>query len=368
MKKLLKTPIGKIICAAVAAALLAACACPAALAAAAPAVSAQSGPRSINDPQGAFQPAEGSRLRLLQPDTRGMACGAIANLIDQMRTGNADEETLRRLLADAPLMREGDELPPRRELSDAELPALLLAGRIRGAQIALMETEETDVYRFAMLYSDPAGARYWTQLSIEYDAAAGLVRGTDEKGVYGIGFDFYIDHFMVRAARDPWTRIFGFNRFYDCAAPLVLMYLDTLQFPFAYDGRDWMIQVWKGSYFLFFDGAEIGLYEKPGGRPIFWDASDTMLEMSIQLYQEDSLFFDYPAYTTWWASGYRFGNPAGMPVVSADKLRMIGAIRFEDPAMLDAFLASFEENRPANMTGSAEGLLFRFDWQASSPA
>jgi len=200
------------------------------------------------------------------------------------------------------------------------------------------------------------------QLPTEYDRAAGLIRGTGEKGIFGTGFEIFTDDCLVRTTSDTWAKYFGYNIIYDHVSPCVLIFVDTLRFPFTYDGRDWMIQIWKGSYVVFFNGAEIGLYEKPSGRPAFWDASETMLEMSMRLYQGENLFFDYPPYTTWWACGFRSGNLCRTPIVSASQLRLTGTIRFEDQIMLDAFFSSFEANRPANMTGQTDGLLFEFDW------
>lgn len=167
------------------------------------------------------------------------------------------------------------------------------------------------------------------QLSIEYNREAGLIHGIGEKGIFGTGFEIFADDFLVRTTSDTWAKCFGYNIFYDYLSPCVLVFVDTLRFPFAYDGRDWMIQIWKGSYVVFFNGAEIGLYEKPSGRPVFWDASETMLEMSMRLYQGENLFFDYPPYTTWWACGFRMGSTC--PALPASQLRLTGSILFEDP-------------------------------------
>jgi len=322
----------------------------------------QSDQRSINNPEGTFAlPRPGFIPQLVQGDSLAAGQMMVANALRQMLTGNADPE-FTQIMAYAPVVKAGDPLPPRRDLSfPAVLKAILMEG-MNNLYIALMETGQPGHYDIIAFYVDWKGNAFWSGTGIEYDAKAGYIQSADDKGVI-LSFDFDMNNYVLRNPRDHINKIFGFNIIFDIASPLVLMHLDTLRFPFEYNGKDYMLQFWKGSYFLITNGGEVGIYEKPSGRPIQWDASDTELEMTMQLYQKDELFFEFGPYRTWWAAAFRYGNPVLMPIRTPKNLRLTGTILFEDQAMLDAFLASFEANRPANMTGQASGLLFEYDWQ-----
>ena len=326
----------------------------------------QTGQRSLNNPGGGFTaPGAVPGSRFLHPDTFYAGQLLASNVLNQVVTANADPEEWRRILSYAPIIREGDELPPRGDAELKNIPQFLLQRGMRDMYVALQETDTPDVYRIVTFFSTRAGETYWVPQGTLYDFSTGELYGEDGAGILGLGYDYNSSKQIITCARNSWQRALGFNIFMDAIGPLVTFRFETFRFPFAYDGKDWQIQVWKGSYWIVSNGAEIGLYEKPSGRPVFWDCSDTYLDMSMRLYQgSDTLLFDYPAYNTWWLGGFRYGNPRILPVVTADKLRLTGTILFKDQAMLDAFLVSFEENRPANMTGGADGLLFRFDWQA----
>lgn len=58
---------------------------------------------------------------------------------------------------------------------------------------------------------------------------------------------------------DAWQRKFGYTRSYDCYAPFFNMVFDSEPVYFDYDGRTWLIELWKGQYGIN-TGAEIGIY------------------------------------------------------------------------------------------------------------
>jgi len=323
----------------------------------------QSGQRSINNPEGAFAvPRSGFFLRPFQKDSLAAGQMMAANAIRQFVTGRADPK-FAQIMAYAPVATAGDALPPQRELSFTEVLKMLLFEGIGNLYIALMETEQAGHYDVIAFYADRRGNTFRTATGLAYDANTGFLQAADDTGVL-LGFDFDLNDYVLRIPRGHFNKRFGFNVLFDAASPLLLLHLDTLRFPFGHNGREYMIQFWKGSYLLFANGGEVGIYERPSGRPLHWDASGTELEMTMRLYQKEELFFEFGPYRTWWAAAIRYGNPVLMPVRTPRNLRLTGTILFEDRAMLEAFLASFEANRPANMTGQANGLLFEYDWQA----
>ena len=340
----------------------------------------QTDQRSLNNPKGGFKaPGAVSKFWWVHPDTYYAAEQIVNNILEQFDTAEADPEVWRDVFAYAPIIKQGDELPPRKDLNivldwlragetlASVLPYALLEG-IKDIYLVLQETDTPGVYQVIMLYSSRWGKSYWTPLNMYYDKADGNVYGANGSGMLGMGIDYVSSRQMMTTAPYSYQRAVGFNGIYELIGPLVGFHTQTVVFPFDYQGKEWKIQLWKGSYYYVSNGGEIGLYERERsvlnavGDP--WDPSDREFGMSLKIYKDGKLDVDFPERPSWWICGVHYGNPSLLPVVSADKLRMTGTIRFEDQVMLDAFLVSFEENRPANLTGNAEGLLFQFDWLA----
>jgi hypothetical protein len=319
--------------------------------------------RSINNPEGGFALPKTDRWWVLQPKTLQAGTFIVGNALEQILTGNADPGTMRRVLAWAPVVRDGDPLPPQRDFGGPEdVVASCFSPGITQLLVALKETETPGVYRFIVFYTGFDGQPYWTRLAVEYDSNTGLIHGRDNDGVFQIGYDYDIDQFLVKTAPDTWQKKLGYSKLYDWFAPLLSIYIDTLRFPFQFDGKDWMVQLWKGVYSVS-NGAEIGLYEKPAERPFFWDGSATNLDMSMRLYRGKTLLYDYGTQHTWWTGGFHYGNPLLLPVVPARSLRLEGSIAFKNQGMLDAFLDAFAKNQTDAIVGSAQGLVFSFVWE-----
>ncbi len=112
---------------------------------------------------------------------------------------------------------------------------------------------------------------------------------------------------------DPWQRNFGFNAFYDVAAPYTCMYYDTFRVYFEYgtyeDGtpKEWMLQGWKGQYGMVLYGSELGVYTKSPDRvtPHYDCAADEdLLGMEMSVYKDEKLSFTHPYKMHWWTTGF----------------------------------------------------------------
>ena len=333
------------------------------------------GQRSANNPGGGFQ-APGAASRYLgffpfwsfHPDTLRAGWLLAQNIFQQMFLGSGDAESFRRVFDYAPIIREGDELPaledfwPHDDLPFLSFTLYMIRKGMLDIYIALRETQTPDLYRVVMLFVTRAGEEYWMDVGTLYDAAAGTLLSENGEGIMNIGYEYDIGQQMLLGAPNGWNRDLGYYNFFDTIAPLVLFQLETLRFPFTYDGRDWVVWFWKGRYAVG-NGGEIGLYENPSGWPLHWDASGTEPVITMQVYQGDELYVDYGPSRTWWAAGISYAKPFYRQL-PANQLRMTGTLAFEDPGLLDAFMASFEENKNDKIAGSAEGLVFTFDWQA----
>lgn len=142
---------------------------------------------------------------------------------------------------------------------------------------------------------------------------------------------------------DPWQRMFGFNAAYDFGAQFVYMYFDTARIKFAYDNKDWMVEMWKGQYGAVFIGAEIGVYYKPKDRTIeHYDSvsDDDALYMEMTLYRngDELLSREYTRY--WWCTGF---VPGKLKKYSdRSELNLKARITLDNKRMLNAFVGGLE--------------------------
>ena len=347
------------------------------LTACAPMAAAQ---RSINNPDDAFVLPEKS-FGAFQRGTADIGLELIGLVLRQLFVGGVEPEALLDLIRQLPLIKEGDALPPQREQGiDAFFDAVmafdlgnlkarggdvfltsLFTGNLNSIYVALQETGAPDEYRFVLFYFDAKGDLYWCSVDILFNAKTGRLYSQGGAGLFALGYDYDLGQWLVRIdGNSASNRGFGFNIFYDIFSFLLGDMYITLRFPFEYDGREYMIQIWKGIFSLFADGGDIGIYERPKGRLLHWDSSGTELDMDIQVYRDGALLFDHGPKHSWWVGGFRVGPPWTQALPWWVEMR--GSIVFEDPAMLDAFLTSFEKNRDNSITSTVEGMTFSFVW------
>lgn len=214
---------------------------------------------------------------------------------------------------------------------------------------------------FVFEYDDDAGAHHTIYIGLYFDEATGILFGRNGEGAMRSGFDFDTQQGLMYASYNGWERDFGFCALYDALAPVSATLYDTQRIKFSYGGRDWMVQIWKGFYFGFLTGAEIGIYNKPESRPVeFYDCVEDadMVEMSMRLSKGETLLFERQAQVHWWMNGF---VPAGP--TPAKELTLEGSVLFEDPQMLAAFLEAFDVVcASTGITYSVEGGLVRFTW------
>jgi len=134
-------------------------------------------------------------------------------------------------------------------------------------------------------------------------------------GLIGFVLDPYQLTMMNQRPSFQWG--LGFNEFYDVFTWVMNVWTDSVRITFNYDDRDWLIQLWKGGYGLFFaTGGEIGIYTKVSDWPIpHYNApvsQSDWINMSMTIYNRGTPIFTRPSpYLIgdngpyWWLSGYR---------------------------------------------------------------
>ena len=321
--------------------------------------------RTIATPEEALVLPEAPHLGFLHPDTRQAIVTILSNTLSQFKTGNADTDEIDQLFASLPLLREGDELPePERFRTLGMFLAKWMWPGVRGLHMVLMETEVPGIYWLGAVYNDRQRNHYYVfdlPRPIEYHRETGIFRATQENGIFGIAVDYDSYQHMVFSSRNPFVGSFGYNKLYDAMAPLLAIMLDTFRVPFHYEGTDYMLQAWKGSYFGFFNGAEVGLYQKPPERFIaHYDPADLILPMAFELYLDGELLFSTGEWPRWWLAAFQYGPRR--TIASASELRLEYSVVFEDKDMLAALLSALERDRPEGMAYEIDGLRLSFVW------
>jgi len=300
-------------------------------------------------------------LPAVQPQSLWVVASVLGNTLNQFLTGNASGEEITRIFASLPVL--PDDGAHTQDVWDM-LRGMWISG-IRDGTIVLKETAEEDVYQLGLTYNNLLRREkqvFDFRGTIEYNAKTGFFQGEDGRGVFGIGFDYDALQHMVRPSSNSWLQKLGYNEFYDAMAPLLGVLIDTLRFPFSYDGWDWMVQLWKGTYFAAFHGAEVGLYRKPQDRRVdHYDSAGMDLPLSLKVYHDDNLLFSTGEHDSWWIAGFQYGNPF-VSIYPAAKLWVEGSVQFADKGMLDAFYGVFDKLKPAGITGGRDGLTFNFIW------
>ncbi len=154
------------------------------------------------------------------------------------------------------------------------------------------------------------------------------------------GFEYDEEQGIYYSQMNPLQRKFGFNLVYDMAAPLAGMIYDTKRIEFEYDGREWMVQIWKGQYGIT-SGAEIGLYNRDPERNFQYDCADDedLIEMQFDFYNQDEFVFSRGPEKHWWLTGFKVFN-AGVPML----IDLDMTLTFTDKQMAQAFVKALKKN------------------------
>ena len=224
-------------------------------------------------------------------------------------------------------------------------------------------TKDPAIYEicFNMVFRDGAKEKIRTGMLI--DTKTGQLYGADGKGMLGLGFDFNFNDMVIYTVVDAWTRDFGFAVIYDIVANTVGIYdYVTRRYHFDYDGLEWMIQVWKGTYFYVTNGAEVGIYNRVPGEEIgtFYNCAndDQMMEMQMKLSYKDKVLINTKPQKHWWLTGFHLSGTVYEPA----SLTMTYSIKFPNAEMLKAFTDAVDKERHHDATYTVEDTTVTIKW------
>ncbi|MDK2808217.1 MAG: hypothetical protein PWP24_952 [Clostridiales bacterium] len=147
------------------------------------------------------------------------------------------------------------------------------------------------------------------------------------------GFAYNEKQNMFYSRQDAWQREFGYRTLYDEMAPTFYMVFDCEPIRFEYDGKEWMIELWKGQYGVN-TGAEVGVYVKEDDNHYRAANKDEELYIRYHLWRGRKII-DFREQRGWWITCFLLGNYS-KPEALALSLELV----FPTKAMANAFLQS----------------------------
>ncbi len=196
---------------------------------------------------------------------------------------------------------------------------------------------------FSEVFTLPKAPKYIPpDIKINFDTAKLASYKYDPDGNY-----YYTDD------KDCWQSNMGYTQVYDKLAVISMMYYDTVRTNFEYEGKEWMIQIWKGQYGYAFVGAEVGVYTRKIGNdklPFACADKEDWLRMEMAFIWDEmhdgnyqTIFNrDYDDY--WWCTGFVVGFEAAASMKDRSQFRLVHHITFKTEEMANLFCEAFEEN------------------------
>ncbi len=221
-------------------------------------------------------------------------------------------------------------------------------------------TDDKDVYELVLYLKFEDGTEETHYPGVYINMKTGECYGKNGTGVFGIGHNFNFYEMTIYSTVDCWMRNYGFCLFYDVAANLLptnFTYI-TRRFKFSYDGLDWMIQMWKGNYFIS-NGGEVGLYWREKGQlGSFYNCATEEIPMSLQVSIGDKILVNRKLQDHWWICGFNIGEKLYLPTA----LTLRSTIVMPDKEMLDAFTAAIDANVMKDVSYTVDGLNVNIVW------
>jgi len=186
-----------------------------------------------------------------------------------------------------------------------------------------------------------------------------------DKYIQMAGYEYDPVQDIFYSTKDAWQRKMGYCRLYDEAMAPSSMIVDAEPVYFAYNGRRWLIELWKGQYGMT-TGCEIGIYSTKGMglnipgiyKGYFYNcvSDEDMLFMSVTLKKNGKTLFKRQG-IHWWMTGFKLGEFS-----QPWELIMEAKITLKDAEMRDAFIKGLKETGYTDndifVSGNTVGLVY----------
>ncbi|PRR81058.1 DUF4474 domain-containing protein [Clostridium vincentii] len=185
------------------------------------------------------------------------------------------------------------------------------------------------------------------------------------KTIDAAGYSYDSQQDIFYSNMDSWQKNMGYCSFYDEAAILSGMIIDCEPIKFIYEGKQWLIEFWKGQYGMS-TGCEIGAYIRQESKiniyGIFKEAfykgvgDEDKLQMSFSLRMRSEVLFSRSE-KHWWLTGFKLGEFS-----EPSDLIMSLSITLKDLVMRDAFVEALKNvgylNNEIIINGNTVALIF----------
>lgn len=160
------------------------------------------------------------------------------------------------------------------------------------------------------------------------------------------GFDFYRDDKgLIHTISNCWQRLWGYNKWYDFAFDAVTS-MNRARFQFGTGKSAFTLWMWKGDYFNFGAGSEIGIYKGDNFHVDCYTQSHLKMYMNLTL-KDGTVVSDWDAYDQWMWWITSFNAAKEFQDIKSEDLVMIGMIDFGDEReMWKEFVHTAEFNDP----------------------
>ena len=301
---------------------------------------------------------ENSGLDIMKILTSIPECNHLAELTVKVFGINTEEMRRQMYQKADDLWREGDH---------AKSSLYLLLGTyfsiIDKCEITTKATKNPDVFQVYLRIHFRDGGTRELFPGIYINRVTGEAYGVDNRGLVSTGFNCDIYDLLVYAPVNAWMRQYGFCLFYDffCyTSPDWMWNYVTRRFKFDYDGREWMIQIWKGNY-LVTNGGEIGVYNRDSRKVgSYYDCvgDADMLEMSMKILHGEEEILSLDPARHWWINGFKMG----WELYDPDSLTMDATITLKDAQMCEAFCNAIDNNYRHDVRYTVEDLTVHLVW------
>ena len=166
-----------------------------------------------------------------------------------------------------------------------------------------------------------------------------------DKGIEIAGYGYDSEQDIFYCNMNPWQRNMGYSRLYDEGSAPFGMIVDCEPIYFKYEGKLWLIELWKGQYDLN-TGCEVGVYTTeepilniPGMyKYMFYNcaSNEDRLTMSFSLNKNGVPLFKRDD-KHWWLAGFKLGEYS-----EPSELTMELNITLKDDMMCKAFVEGLE--------------------------
>lgn len=166
-----------------------------------------------------------------------------------------------------------------------------------------------------------------------------------DKAIAIAGYSYDEKQDIFYSIMNAWQKTVGYCRLYDEAAAPFGMVIDCEPIYFEYDGKQWLIEFWKGQYDLT-TGCEIGVYTKKSNlnipdvfNGIFYNCAGDAdrLQMTFTLKKNGKTLFTRED-KHWWLTGFKLGEFS-----EPSELTMDLSITLKDQIMCNAFVEGLKK-------------------------